>query len=145
MHLIKYKNTLIIFKLMIVICIFYNCNSFKKDEEKEESLYSQFQNPSPEARPFVRWWWNGNKINPKELDRQLESLKSVGFGGVEINPIAMSTSFDKQTKSLVWMSNEWIDMVVHASKKAKDLGMITDIIAGTGWPFGGEFLQKKQN
>ena len=144
MHLIKHKNTLIIFKLMIMICIFYNCNSFKKDEQKEESLYSQFQNPPAEARPFVRWWWNGNKIQINELDRQLQSLKSVGFGGVEINPIAMPLAFDKSEKSLVWMSDEWVDMVVHAAKKAKDLGMITDIIAGTGWPFGGEFLKDEE-
>ncbi|WP_296635354.1 glycosyl hydrolase [Polaribacter sp.] len=71
-------------------------------------------------------------------------LKSVGFGGVEINPIAMPLAFNKSEKSLVWMSDEWVDMVVHAAKKAKDLGMITDIIAGTGWPFGGEFLKDEE-
>ncbi len=56
----------------------------------------------------------------------------------------MPAAFDKSAESLVWMSDEWIDMVVHAAKKAKDLGMITDMIAGTGWPFGGEFLKDEE-
>ncbi|APY11630.1 hypothetical protein BWZ22_10415 [Seonamhaeicola sp. S2-3] len=121
----------------------FSCND-KSIIIDNEDLYAKFQNPPAEACPFVRWWWNGNKVKKEELDRQLESLKNVGFGGVEINPIAMPMAFDNTAQSLDWMSNEWIDMVVHAAKKAKDLGMITDIIAGTGWPFGGEFLKDEE-
>ena len=54
------------------------------------SLYTRFQNPSGAARPFVRWWWNGDRINEKELARELDLLKGKGISGVEINPI---TSF----------------------------------------------------
>ncbi len=144
MRLYKPKKTIIIATMMIAIVSFNNCDSIQNSKQKEENLFTKFQNPPAEARPFVRWWWNGNKIKTKEIDRQLESLKSVGFGGVEINPIAMPPAFNKSEKSLVWMSDEWVDMVVHAAKKAKDLGMITDIIAGTGWPFGGEFLKDEE-
>ncbi|MFC2109701.1 glycosyl hydrolase [Bacteroidota bacterium] len=129
--------------LLLAICTLNSCNQ-ESQSNSSDDLFSKFQNPPAEARPFVRWWWNGNKVKTEELDRQLESLKKVGFGGVEINPIAMTPAFDKSTESLVWMSDEWIDMVVHASKKAKDLGMITDMIAGTGWPFGGEFLKDEE-
>ena len=139
----------------------YALNSCKSNgaENKKPSLLNGFQNPPAEARPFVRWWWNGNKIKTEELDRELELLHKAGFGGVEINPIAMpkvpnsddvEAMFLKDNQgtadneSLVWMSDPWIDMVVHACKKAKDLGMITDMIAGTGWPFGGEFLKDEE-
>ncbi len=116
------------------------CSS-KPSINHETELYSGFQNPPAEARPFVRWWWNDNKVEATELDRELELLKSVGFGGVEINPIASNAaSVEIGKEALVWMSDEWIDMLVHACKKSKDLGMITDMIVGTGWPFGGEFL-----
>lgn len=124
-----------------------NSNNETKSNQPEttaQDLFSGFQNPPAEARPFVRWWWNGNKIKQEEIDRQLESLKSVGFGGVEINPISMPNATPTDEKSLVWMSDEWVDLVVHACKKTQDLGMITDIIAGTGWPFGGEFLTEDQ-
>lgn len=132
------------FFALVLVLIVSSCEKKSLKNTNKQDLFSKFQNPPAEARPFVRWWWNGNKIKTKELDRQLESLKSVGFGGVEINPIAMPLAFDKSEKSLVWMSDEWVDMVVHAAKKAKDLGMITDIIAGTGWPFGGEFLKDEE-
>lgn len=128
-------------------CICCQSNSTKKEESihsKTQDLFEGFQNPPAEARPFVRWWWNGNKIKSEELDRQLESLKSIGFGGVEINPIAMPDATPTTDSSLVWMSDEWIDLVVHACKKAQDLGMVADIIAGTGWPFGGEFLSEDE-
>ena len=129
--------------LLMIIGSFVSCIQ-EKHRNSGDDLFNKFQSPPAEAKPFVRWWWNGNKIKKEELDRQLESLKSVGFGGVEINPIAMTAAFDKSEKSLVWMSDEWIDMVVHTARKAKSLGMITDMIAGTGWPFGGEFLKDEE-
>ncbi|WP_397445713.1 glycosyl hydrolase [Polaribacter sp. R77954] len=132
------------FFALVLVLVLFSCEEKSLKNPNKKDLFSKFQNPPAEARPFVRWWWNGNKVKTKELDRQLESLKSVGFGGVEINPIAMPLAFDKSERSLVWMSDEWVDMVVHAAQKAKDLGMITDIIAGTGWPFGGEFLKDEE-
>jgi len=144
-------NKSIFFKIVLVLCIGFllNCesdseNKINPSHKLTQDLFSGFQNPPAEARPFVRWWWNGNKIKKEELDRQLESLKSIGFGGVEINPIAMPDATPTEEESLVWMSDEWVDLVVHACKKTKDLGMIADMIAGTGWPFGGEFLKKDE-
>ncbi|WP_418262512.1 glycosyl hydrolase [Flavobacterium faecale] len=128
--------------ILTFLCI--DCMQSQKRNESQE-LYLGFQNPPAEARPFVRWWWNGNKVNTDELDRELELLKEVGFGGVEINPIAMPNhALDNGDKALVWMSDEWIEMLVHACQKTKDLGMIADLIVGTGWPFGGEFLEKDE-
>ena len=140
MFLLK-KERIINFVFLSLCALIFSTCSTQKEKDVKDDLYIGFQNPPAEARPFVRWWWNGNKIKPQELDRELEVLKSVGFGGVEINPIAMPVAPDNGDESLVWMSDEWIDMVVHACKKTKDLGMIADMIAGTGWPFGGEFLK----
>ncbi|RXP46224.1 hypothetical protein EC396_14545 [Lutibacter sp. HS1-25] len=127
--------------LMLLCLVNLSSCSAQNKVEASQDLFTRFQKPPAEARPFVRWWWNGNKIKTQELDRELESLKSVGFGGVEINPIAMPVAPENEDESLVWMSDEWIDMVVYACKKTKDLGMISDVIAGTGWPFGGEVLK----
>ena len=143
MLLLKKEKTINFLFLALSALLFSAC-SIQNKEEVEHDLFIGFQNPPAEARPFVRWWWNGNKVRANELDRELESLHSVGFGGVEINPIAMPVGPDNGDESLVWMSDKWIDMVVHACKKTKDLGMIADIIAGTGWPFGGEFLKDDQ-
>ncbi|MGB5942928.1 MAG: glycosyl hydrolase [Leeuwenhoekiella sp.] len=139
------KITVLIFISFIIVSI----NSCKTKpsvrDVSSNTLYSNFQNPPAEAKPFVRWWWNDNELETQELDRELEMLNEVGFGGVEINPIEANRATKEITgKELVWMSEEWIDMLVHAAQKSKDLGMITDMIVGTGWPFGGEFLEHEE-
>ena len=53
----------------------------------DKSLYSLFKTPDTIYRPFVRWWWNGDKVERDELARELRLLKEAGIGGVEINPI----------------------------------------------------------
>jgi len=58
--------------------------------DTEGSLYKCFLDPPAEARPFVNWWWNGNRVTEGEIKRQLNVLRSAGIGGVEINPIYMA-------------------------------------------------------
>src|SRR5690606_16830923 len=104
-----------------------------------------FQEPSSEYRPFVRWWWNGNKVNKAEILRELKLLKEAGIGGVEINPISFpSRADDMGIKSLRWLSDEWIDLVQYAAEQAKNLGMTADLIVGSGWPFGSEDLSEDE-
>jgi hypothetical protein len=43
--------------------------------------------PTPESRPWTRWWWLGSAVDEANLTRQLEQLAAAGFGGVEICPI----------------------------------------------------------
>ena len=113
----------------------------KKLSSKE--LYELFQNPDSLYHPFVRWWWNGDKVEPEELKRELALLNDAGIGGVEINPIKFPGrgTDDLGKKSLPWLSDEWIDMVKVACDEAKRLGMTSDLIVGSGWPFGAEYLK----
>ncbi len=108
-------------------------------------LYKLFKNPESKYRPFVRWWWNGDKVEAKELIRELHLLKEAGIGGVEINPISFpSTGDDLGKKSLKWLSDEWIDMLQVTFDEAKKLDMTCDLIVGSGWPFGSESLQGEE-
>ncbi len=114
---------------------------------KTSNLYSTFQNPDLKYHPFVRWWWNGNKIEKGELIRELHLLKEAGIGGVEINPIEFPSRMegdDLGIKSLQWLSNEWIEMLQVTFAEAKKLGITCDLIVGSGWPFGSETLARKE-
>ena len=93
-------------------------------------------------RPWVRWWWNGDKVDSVELVRELHLLKDAGIGGVEINPIEFPASrcFDLGKPSLTWLSDEWIEALGVALREAKRLGMGCDLLVGSGWPFGSETL-----
>ncbi|MDR2470036.1 MAG: glycoside hydrolase family 2, partial [Tannerella sp.] len=114
------------------------------DKHAGKQLFELFRNPPVTSKPFVRWWWNGNKLSAKEILRELDVMKEAGIGGVEINPIAFPGGDDLGIKSMTWLSPEWIEMVKVALKGAAERDMICDIICGSGWPFGGEFLQPEE-
>ncbi|MBU1822899.1 MAG: hypothetical protein KKG00_15535 [Bacteroidetes bacterium] len=110
-----------------------------------DELFEGFRNPPADARPFIRWWWNGNHLDKNELSRQLTVMQEAGLGGVEINPIAMpEEAKDVGTKPVEWLSKEWNEYLKFTSEEARKRGMIADIIVGSGWPFGGEFLKKEE-
>ena len=98
------------------------------------------QEPAAEYRPWVRWWWNGDKVERDELLRELHLLHDAGIGGVEINPIEFPAKrCDSLGKaSLIWLSDAWLDMLDTVLREARNLGMGCDLIVGTGWPFGAE-------
>ncbi|MDR1600811.1 MAG: glycoside hydrolase family 2, partial [Tannerella sp.] len=107
--------------------------------------FALFRNPDNIYRPFVRWWWNGNKVQPAELIRELRLLKEAGIGGVEINPVKFPEyTDDLGVESLQWLSDEWIDALKVTFDEAKRLDMTCDLIVGSGWPFGGEFLNNEE-
>ncbi|MDR1594738.1 MAG: glycoside hydrolase family 2 [Prevotellaceae bacterium] len=111
------------------------------NQENGDELYSLFCDPPVTAKPFVRWWWNGDKVTASELLRELDVLKDAGIGGVEINPIKFPVADDLAIPSLPWLSPEWIEMVKITLKGAEERGLVCDIIVGSGWPFGAEFLE----
>lgn len=109
------------------------------------TLWEQFQNPDGHYRPFVRWWWNGDRVEAQELVRELRLMKEAGIGGVEINPIAFPSGADPMgTKAIDWLSDEWIDCLKVVFDEAKSLGMSCDLIIGSGWPFGAESLPRDE-
>jgi len=128
--------------ITIFFCLFLmSCESINE----ENSLFDKFQNPAPDARPMVRWWWNGNCVEADEIKRELAVMRKSGIGGVEINSIAMPPHAKKTDAiPLQWAEKEWCNMVKVASEEAKRLGMISDLIVGSGWPFGGRFLKNNE-
>ena len=111
----------------------------------EKDLYGAFRDPAGRYRPFVRWWWNGSRVEAGEIVRELDVLHAAGIGGVEINTIGFPDRTDTLGRAaLPWLSDEWIRMVRTAVDACRERGMTCDIIVGSGWPFGGEFLTRDQ-
>ena len=110
----------------------------------DEALFQMFAEPSMQYRPMVRWWWNGDRVIGSELLRELDVLKAAGIGGVEINPIKFPNDAQAMDiRPLQWLSGEWIDVLEVVLKGARERGMTCDMIVGSGWPFGGEFLARE--
>lgn len=110
----------------------------------QTDLEDAFRDPAPIDHPFVRWWWNGNRVNTEEAIRQLDVMQAAGIGGVEINSIAMPNVVPTEGLDAFpqhrWLSPEWGTIVREVSEAAQARGMTADIIMGSGWPFGGEFI-----
>lgn len=87
------------------------------------------------AKPWIRWWWPGNAVEPAQLTRELEAFARVGIGGVEITPIYGARG--AEARAIDYLSPRWIDMLAHAMREARRLGLGVDMATGTGWPFGG--------
>jgi alpha-L-rhamnosidase len=120
--------------------------AFPRQTLARASLYSRFQNPSAEAKPFMRWWWNGNCVTAAEIEREIQIMHQAGIGGVEINPLEMPeyVTQPSEGKPLIWMSDEYRQMLKVAITEVRRLGMEVDLIIGTGWPFGGQFIEPSE-
>ena len=105
----------------------------------------QFENPDNRYRPYVRWWWNGDRVCPEELIRELHVMKDAGIGGVEISPIEFPSGADSlDCPALTWLSDEWMDCLQTVFRESKRLGMDCDLLVGSGWPFGSESLKPEE-
>lgn len=94
-------------------------------------------NHYPDSRPWTRWWWFANPVRRDDLTNQLDWLKDMGFGGVEI---AWVYPQPEEEPGVKWLSPEWSRLVAHASSHAASIGLGCDFTFGTLWPFGGTFV-----
>jgi len=103
-------------------------------------------NAAAQYQPYVRWWWNGDKVDTIELKRELHLLHDAGIGGVEINPIEFPAKRCDSLgiPSLPWLGNQWLDALGCVLREAKRLGMGCDLLVGSGWPFGMETLPMEE-
>ena len=106
-------------------------------------------NPPLEYQPFARWWWNGSRVSSEETLKQLDQMLAGGIGGVEINTIGVAENLKGDPRldgypALEWLGPEWTQVVLDTVAGIRARGMTADIIVGSGWPFGGQFLELKE-
>lgn len=95
--------------------------------------------PTRESKPWIRWWWPGNAVDEPNLTRHLESFAAIGLGGVEITPIYGARG--AESRYVDFLSPRWVQLVGHTGREAQRLGLGVDMATGTGWPFGGPWIQ----
>jgi hypothetical protein len=115
------------------------------------SLYAQgpnraSQEPAPrnwpaiahQTKPWTRWWWQGSAVDRESLTAELEALRTVGIGGVEITPIYGVRG--AEDRFIPYLSSAWMQMLDHTLREARRLDLGVDMATGTGWPFGGPWV-----
>lgn len=93
-----------------------------------------------ENKPWTRWWWPGSAVDSASLTQQLEKVAAAGIGGVEITPIYGAKGYE--SRYIDFLSPKWMEMLGHVGREGKRLGLGVDMATGTGWPFGGPWIDE---
>ena len=99
---------------------------YKKNRAPELSD-ELFKSPTEEYRGTPFWSWNC-ELNEKELLRQIEELKEMGFGGFHMHC--------RQGMSTEYLSPAFMDLVKSCVKKAKKEKMLAWLYDEDRWPSG---------
>lgn len=99
---------------------------YKKNSEK--ALSSElFKNPTSEYRGTPFWSWNC-KMTPEMLEKQIDYLKEMGFGGFH-----MHSRFGMDN---AYLSDDFMSLVRACTDKAKAEGMLAWLYDEDKWPSG---------
>ena len=132
--------TLSIFTFLLT-SVFLPLSSFYAFEnEALKELQANFLNPPMDCRPHTYWWWPGNAVTKEEITWELEQMHDKGIGGVLINSAAPEM-YEKG--NIPFLSDKYLEMVKHAVRVAKKLGMEVNLNFSTGWVFGGYWVPPK--
>ncbi|WP_394990562.1 glycosyl hydrolase [Emticicia sp.] len=115
-------------KILVIILV---SSTFAAAQPKWKPITQQ-------SKPWSRWWWEGNAVNPKDLTYNMEAYKKVGLGGLEITPIYGVKGYESQF--IDFLSPKWVDMFKHTLKEGTRLGLGIDLANASGWPFGGPWV-----
>lgn len=126
----KKTGTLYLSLWVILIMMFTGCSS-----EPEWPEISQ------DTKPWTRWWWHGNSVTEQGLTAAMEEFKQVGLGGVEITPIYGVAGEEDQF--INYLSPEWMEKLQFTLQEGQRLNMGVDMATGTGWPFGGPWVDSE--
>src|ERR1700756_3798400 len=72
---------------LVAIALLFYWTGPVRAQEASEALHEGFLHPPDDARPMMRWWWFGPAVTKPELQKELETMKTAGIGGGEIQPV----------------------------------------------------------
>ncbi|MBX2874856.1 MAG: hypothetical protein KTR30_22220 [Saprospiraceae bacterium] len=104
------------------------------------SAIPDFPEITTNTKPWTRWWWHGSQVDRAGITAELEALHEAGIGGVELTPIYGVQNQDEAF--IEYLSEAWVDLLLHTLQEAERLGLGVDMATGTGWPFGGPWVQE---
>ena len=109
---------------------------YKKNNEKNLTK-ELFKNPTSEYRGTPFWAWNSH-IKKEDLERQIDILKEMGFGGFHMH---VRTGLKNK-----YLSDEYMQLVKDCTDKAKKEKMLAWLYDEDRWPSGsaGGYVTKEK-
>lgn len=95
----------------------------------------QWPEQTPTTKAGSRWWWLGSAVDKDNLRANLREYAKTGIGSLEITPIYGVKG--NESRELQFLSQPWMEALKFTEEEGKRNGILIDMNAGTGWPFGG--------
>jgi len=136
----------------ILLIAFMSCKPDSTQADKPE-LVAYY----PSSKPCTRWWWFATEIKKPDIKYQLDWIKEMNFGGVEIAWIyplyryqdmyarKYNRHYPKDTTAQKWLSPEWSVMVAYAKSYADSIGLTCDFTFGSAWPVAGTNIDREHS
>ncbi|MDQ3017736.1 MAG: hypothetical protein M3R25_13580, partial [Bacteroidota bacterium] len=144
-----YFNPFASIVFILIFCL--GCNLIKPSPQ---ILSLEKQLPYANSKPLTRWWWFATEIKKEDIRYQLDWLKTMNFGGVEIAWVyplyryqkmyadQYGRYYPKDLTAQKWLSPEWSAMVAYTKAYADSIGMTCDFTFGSAWPVAGSNIDK---
>ena len=95
------------------------------------SLENGFISPPEDAKPRTWWHWTNSNITKEGITKDLEWMKRIGIGGMQLADVA-SGQGQTVEKKIFFGSKEWLDAVKHATSEAQRLKLEMAIFSSAG-------------
>jgi hypothetical protein len=113
-------------------------------QEPADPLAQGFAHPPDSAKPRTWWHWTNGNVTKEGITKDLEWMKRVGIGGMQLSDVG-SGGGQTVEKKILWGSPEWYDAVRHAAAEADRLGLEMSIFSSAGWSeTGGPWIKPAQ-
>jgi hypothetical protein len=136
------------FAILIFMLLFLAITVFLKCEGPSDGTSANFEqgflNPPESSKPRVWWHWMNGNITKEGIKADLEWMKRAGIGGFQNFDAGIRTPKIVEER-LVYMTPEWKEAFLYATKLADSLGLEMAIAGSPGWSeSGGPWVSPEQ-
>lgn len=98
-----------------------------------DTLEAGFREPPGWAKPHTWWHWVNDNVSKEGITADLEAMRRVGIGGVQIFHVDVGVP----SGGVTYLSARWREMMVHAVREANRLGLEVCLHNCAGWSSSG--------
>jgi (4-O-methyl)-D-glucuronate---lignin esterase len=100
-----------------------------------------FLNPPMTARPYAYYLWLNGYVDADYMEQELEELKRAGLGGICLFDMgARGAETGRPPAGPAFLSDESVEAIARAVRKAGELGMDVDLSVSSSWDMGGSWV-----
>jgi len=138
------SNFLLLLCFCVVVCM-SKAQSVNKQQARKESDDPEFLflHPPEYVKPGVLWMWMGSNISKGGITKDLEALHEEGFSSTTMLSLAdvvtpwANEIRNSPTPQYISWTEPWWELVKHAAKESKRLGMDFGIFNGPSYETSG--------